>query len=974
MTPERWQQLKQIFQSALERKPADRSAFLAQACGDDVVLRNEVESLISSHDQAGDSIQAVAVEAATEVLELSDPIIGKQIGHYLVTRRLGHGGMGEVFLAQDTTLGRSVALKLLRSDFTQDEDRVRRFRHEARAASALNHPNILTIHEIGQEGSLHFIATEYVEGETLRQHIAESRITLSQSLDLATQVASALSAAHQAGIVHRDIKPENVMLRTDGYVKVLDFGLAKLSEPKRLDTISPTLPKIETEPGVVMGTVSYMSPEQARGQVVDARTDIWSLGVVLYEMVAGRQPFEGGTASDVMSLILQREPLPLTRHAPEVPAELERIVKKALRKDKEERYQLVKDLSIDLRSFRKDLEHEEEIERSSSPSSIPKSGQSTAAIAHTTSSAEYIVTGIKQHMRAVALILGMMVLSAAGWYWLTHRSSASRQTSALRNVTFTQLTEQAGPEYFPSLSPDGKSFVYASYAAGNWDIYLQRVGGKNAINLTKDSPADDTQPAFSPDGNSIAFRSERDGGGIFVMGATGESAKRLTDFGFNPSWSPDGKEIVCATEGIVLKPGSRTNTSQIFTVNVATDDKRLITDIDAIEPSWSPHGDRVAYQGRRNNTQRDVFTIPSRGGEPVEVTNDSALDWDPVWSPDGNYLYFISDRGGSMNLWRVPIDEKTGKTFGPPEAITTPTPFIAHLSFSSDGHQIAYAHVVRTGNLQRINFDPLKEVTKGQASSIAQASRVAFCSDLSADGEWLTFDTQTDKQEDIFVVRRDGSGLRQLTDDNFKDRAPRWSPDGKRILFFSDRSGTWQIWIMNADGSGLQQVSYAEFTIVNPIWSPDGTRIAYRNLVSRTWEMIDVAKSWKEQTPQTLPSINNTEPVWMWSWSPDGKKLAGMHTTKAPTSGIVVYSLESQRYEQLTDFGGQPVWLSDNRRLLFQDQGKLYLIDSQTKKYHEVLSIAPGEFGNGVTLPRDNRLIYFTQLTTEADIWLMTIK
>src|SRR6266566_8068656 len=230
MTPERWQQLKQIFQSALERNPAERSAFLSQACADDPVLRSEVESLISSHDQAGDSIEAMAVEAATEMLADDRAIVGKQIGHYQVLSRIGRGGMGEVFLAQDTSLGRRVALKLLRSDFTRIEERLRRFQQEARAASALNHPNILTIHEIGHDGSLHFMATEYVEGETLRQHLARARITVGQTLDVAIQVASALAAAHQAGIIHRDIKPENIMLRTDRNVKVLDFGLAKLTE------------------------------------------------------------------------------------------------------------------------------------------------------------------------------------------------------------------------------------------------------------------------------------------------------------------------------------------------------------------------------------------------------------------------------------------------------------------------------------------------------------------------------------------------------------------------------------------------------------------------------------------------------------------------------------------------------------------------------------------------------------------------
>src|SRR6266566_844443 len=431
MTPERWQQLKQIFQSALERNPAERSAFLSQACADDPALRSQVESLIASHDQAGDSIEAMAAEAATEMLasDPAGPIVGKQIGRYQVLSCIGRGGMGEVFLAQDTSLGRKVALKLLRSDFTRIEERLRRFQQEARAASALNHPNILTIHEIGQEGSLHFMATEYVEGETLRQHLARARMTVGQTLDVAVQVASALAAAHQAGIIHRDIKPENIMLRTDGNVKVLDFGLAKLTEPKTVETAAPTLPQVETAPGVVMGTFSYMSPEQARGLAVDTRTDIWSLGVMIYEMAAGRQPFEGETASDVMSLILQKEPPPLAHSWPEVPAELERMVRKALRKDKEERYQTIKDLLIDLRNLRKELELSAEMERSAPPTGrAMSSGQSAAATAHSASSAEYIVTEIKQHKRAAVGALALILIASAASFFYFHRTKASALT------------------------------------------------------------------------------------------------------------------------------------------------------------------------------------------------------------------------------------------------------------------------------------------------------------------------------------------------------------------------------------------------------------------------------------------------------------------------------------------------------------------------------------------------------------------
>lgn len=974
MTPERWQQLKQIFQSALERKPAERSAFLNQACDGDPALRSEVESLLSSHDQAGDSIEAMAVEAATEMFANDRAIVGKQIGRYQVLSSIGRGGMGEVFLAQDTRLNRKVALKLLRSDLTGNEDRLRRFQQEARAASALNHPNILTIHEIGQQRSFLYIATEYVEGETLRQHIARARMTLGQSLDVAVQVASALAAAHQSGIIHRDIKPENIMLRTDSYVKVLDFGLAKLVEPKTMETAAPTLPKVETAPGIVMGTVSYMSPEQARGLAVDARTDIWSLGVMIYELAAGRQPFEGETASDVMSLILQKEPPPVAHSWPEVPSELERIVRKALRKDKEERYQTVKDLLIDLKNLRKELELEAELERSSPPSAVLTStARSSGATTHYPSSAEYIVTEIKQHKRAVVLTLGVIILSAFVLYLYLRPNSLSK-VAPLGNATFTQLTDQSGPEYFPSLSPDGKSVVYASYASNNWDIYFQRVGGKNPLNLTKDSTADDTQPTFSPDGERIAFRSEREGGGLFVMGATGESVKRLTDFGNNPAWSPDGKEIACADEGPV-DPAVRSNpNSRIWAVNVGTGERRQVTKEDAIQPNWSPHGYRIAYGGRRNSAQRDIWTIPSGGGEPTEVTNDQAVEGSPVWSRDGKYLYFASDRAGSMNLWRVPIEEQTGKVLGPAEAVTTPSSYSAHLSFSLDGRRMVYSQILSRGNLQQVGFDPDKETVTGQPVWITQGSRWANTPNLSLNGEWLAFDSQRGKQDDLFVIRPDGTSLRQLTDDPYKDRQPRGSPDGKRIAFFSDRTGKWEIWMINSDGSGLKQLTYTPGGAANPQWSPDGTRLVYRNLAGASLSIIEVDKPWAEQSPQVLPTMSDSIRWGAWSWSPDGRKLAGNILRTGASDGILVYSLEAQHYEGLTDFGRSPIWLSDSRRLLFQHQGKLYLIDSQSKKVREVLSVAPNEFGLGATISRDDRQIYFSLVTTEADIWLMNLE
>src|SRR5215813_7825449 len=359
MTPERWQQVNEVFHSALKHNSAQRGAFLDQVCGGDQELRKEVESLIASHQSDSDGlIEPYPFEAAVHLLaeDKADLSAGQRIGQYKILSLLGRGGMGEVYLANDSKLGRRVALKLLPSRFTQDQDRVRRFEQEARAASALNHPNILTIFDIEEIEGTHFIATEYIEGRTLRQRKADGRMELREALDVATQVASALSAAHQAGIAHRDIKPENIMLRPDGYAKVLDFGLAKLAEQFSNGNSKQIAEETDTLPGLLMGTVKYMSPEQARGQNLDARSDIFSFGIVLYEMLANCLPFQGDTNSDVLASILKEEPTPLSELLAGLPEELEQIVKKALRKNPDERYQQINELLGALKEQRRELE------------------------------------------------------------------------------------------------------------------------------------------------------------------------------------------------------------------------------------------------------------------------------------------------------------------------------------------------------------------------------------------------------------------------------------------------------------------------------------------------------------------------------------------------------------------------------------------------------------------------------------------
>src|SRR5262245_20533918 len=347
LTSERWRQVKEIFQAAVELPAAERETYLAGACEGDPSLRTEIESLIAAHEEPGSFLGDPAFDLAAE--SAVDALLGKSLGRYRILSLLGRGGMGEVYRAKDTTLGRDVAIKVLPSGFSIDRDRLRRFEQEARAASALNHPNIITIHEFGQEAGVHFIVSEFIEGETLRRRIGSEkapgkRMNAAEILEIAIQITSALNAAHEAGIVHRDIKPENVMVRPDGLVKVLDFGLAKLIERRSFDTSTDVNNSSEAttaawsggEAGVVMGTVSYMSPEQTRGQNMDARSDIFSLGVVLYEMAAGYSPFASDTVADTIASILEKEPPPLTS---EVPKTLVQLIRKTLAKDRKERYQ-----------------------------------------------------------------------------------------------------------------------------------------------------------------------------------------------------------------------------------------------------------------------------------------------------------------------------------------------------------------------------------------------------------------------------------------------------------------------------------------------------------------------------------------------------------------------------------------------------------------------------------------------------------
>jgi Tol biopolymer transport system component len=538
--------------------------------------------------------------------------------------------------------------------------------------------------------------------------------------------------------------------------------------------------------------------------------------------------------------------------------------------------------------------------------------------------------------------------------------------TVVREGKLSQLTLLPGRESFPTLSPDGEYLAYSS----NGDIHLKRVGGERLINLTEDSPANDYYPAFSPDGKSIAFRSERGGGGIFLMGATGESVRRLTDLGFDPAWSPSGEEIAYATDN-GDNPRARGGVSQIWAVNVASGQKRLIFEGDAVQPSWSPDGSRIAYwSSAGHGAQRDIWTIPATGGEAVAVTNDIHVDWNPVWSPDGKFLYFSSERGGSMNLWRAPIEEESGAVLGPPERVTTgATADRSLLSFSADGRKMAYVESVYRQNIWKAAIDSATGAVTAKPAPVTEGARAINHVDISPDGNWLTYRTMG-KQEDVFVSRTDNTGLRQLTDDLHRDLGTRWSPDGKKIAHYSNRSGYLQIWTINADGSELRQLTQVPgHDIGFPVWSPDGKQMAFWDFDENRNYIFDPNRPWDEQTPRALPPLADGNTVFRaWSWSPDGLWLAGW-----TAEGIVVYSLETQQYRKLSDFGVAPRWLSDGRRLLFfETQGAVYLANMETGAVGEVFSLER-DWIRDLSLSSDDQWIYFVRVENEADIWMLTL-
>jgi serine/threonine protein kinase len=888
-------------------------------------------------------------------------LIGQTILHYKIIEKVGQGGMGEVYKARDTKLDRFVALKFLPSHLNATDEEKIRFIQEAKAASAMNHPNVCTIYDIQENEDQLFIVMEYVDGKTVKDR--KDNLSEKQILEIGIQAAEGLAAAHEKGIVHRDIKPENIMIRKDGIIQIMDFGLAKLYTAGNLSRL--------TKAGTTMGTMGYMSPEQVQGLDVDHRTDIFSLGVVLYELFAGEAPFKGIHDTAIMYEIVNVDPPPLASVKKELDPELDRIIMECLEKEKDDRCQSAKELAKDLRKIKK-LTGQKKSKTYNVAATSDKSEVRQVQIPKPTSSFSVEVLNHKFDLTKVFRIKYLPWIISVVLLAIIFISFFGRSNILPGGfVNFTQLTEQSGQELYPDISPDGNYIIYSKSIDGFMHILLQRVGGGNAIDLTKDSKVNNYQSVYSPNGELIAFRSEREGGGIFLMGSTGESVRRLTNSGYNPAWSPDSKKVLYATES-VEHPYSRGTVSQLWTTDITSGETGKIYNGDAVQPNWSPNGKWIVYWGLPMGTgKRVIWIIKATGGTPIMITKDNYINWSPVWSSDGKYIYFSSNRGGSMNLWRVKIDEGTGGILSGLEPLTTPSLFCETARMSKDGEKIIYVSGETRENIYKVNFNPNSEKVTGLPVPVTEGSKQFVYLDISPDNKWIAA-SSAGQQEDIYIMHSDGSGITKLTNDIFKDRNPQWSPDGKNLVFYSDRSGKYEIWQINVDGSNLKQLTSSSELITQARWFPNG-----KVIVCSYSDAKNVLFSPDTTTIMKFKYLPDYEEKGMaftvHSVSPDGNLIAGDRIDKISGNyfGIIIYSVVNQSYKILSKKGQGPMWFKDSRRILFADDKNFYVLDTKTGSQHLVYN-SPyilTDWGYYAFSP-DNKSIYLVKEEKESDIWM----
>ena len=952
MKADRWQKIEQIFHAALQRKPEERANFLKATCEGDRVLIGDVQALLASNQQDDSFFETSASALAAEMFA---DLVGETIGPYEILSELGSGAMGIVYLAQDVRLGRKIAIKLLPSQFTSDKDRLRRFQQEARAASALNHPNILTVHEIQQKDGLHYIATEFVDGVTLRQHMSEHRMSLNEVLDVATQMASALQAAHAAGIAHRDVKPENVMIRSDGYIKVLDFGLAKLTEQESL----PATP--ETNPGVVMGTPRYMSPEQARGLDVDVRTDIFSLGTVIYEMVTGTVPFDGETTSDIIAALIKDEPESMSATAPEVPLEFEQVVRNALAKDVELRYQIIGDFLTDLQQLKDQIKLNalERTRPDGSRLSLSDNSQTTtpARFRRTDPEAQQKTQPVAKKnsigwLTPVTVVL-VLVVGIIVVLYLNHRNT---QASLGLTQAPRQLTNRDGFISASRFAPDGKGIIYSAGFDGKpVELFFTDVDGS---------------PSRSAGIKSAALKSVSRSGKIAVL------------FDFELNWSdgyngtlailpPDGGRPEIVADGIddaAFAPDGNT----FAVIRSVMGEQQLEYPIGQAlyksdgwmtYPRFSPKGDKIAFfEHPLGDASGSIIVFDLASQKKTNISTDWKFLKGLAWNPNNNEIWF----GGGKLIKHLSIN-----------AVSLSGELRMNI-YGVPGIGARIEDILDDGRIlinQGSNHSTMMVVEgKSKANAIDSQFAWSYSADLSADGKTLLYYEGGYESSDHSELNT--SYLRKLdSSENLRlgpGKALALAPDGKSALALQTNPQP-QLVILSASGSepktlpnsGIKEFHYGSFF-------PDGRHILFTGVEAHKDALI---RSYVQDinTGDVHPLAE--EMTVALSVSPDGKGVI----TLQPDQNYYIQPLDGGQATPIPglESGDEPIqWSDDNRSVYVIGAGefatKIYRVSLTTGDRREWKEIDPpnkvGLVGletnrGGILISPDGKVCVYTYWT-----------
>ncbi len=891
------------------------------------------------------STASPAVMASPEAKSADESLAGKKVSHYRVLQILGGGGMGIIYKAEDIKLGRQVALKFLPEELATDSVALQRFEREAHAASALDHPNICTIYEFGEHGGKPFIVMQLLEGQTVREHVAAARPgnmlwPIEKLADFAIQIAEGLDAAHRQGIVHRDVKPANIFITKRGEAKILDFGVAKFTSASELldnATISASEPPAPpalglTVTGKTMGTASYMSPEQVRGEKLDARTDLFSFGLVLYEMATTQRAFPGDTATRVHQAILeQRQPSPRELN-PGVPSRLEEIVHKCLEKDRESRYRTASDLLIDLKQLQRDSKSER----------VPARRR-------------WLVGTVTLSLLGAALLVG---------WWVPR----SKSKSALPPIRMVPLATNSGIEGRPAFSPDGSqlAFMWNGGEGGQYDVYVKLIGdGAPPVRITKSPGAFAGWPVWSADGHRIAFiRCSGASGGIFVVPTLGGPDRRIAEFGSCPGnldWSPDGRLLVFPNRD------STEATEGLFLLSVATGKRTRLTTPTKLEsdsePKFSPDGKSVAFVRTHDLIVGDVFVVFVDAGEPRRVTHIGGDMAGLAWTSDGEEIVFAatSREMGNNALWRV---KARG---GAPERVTELAAVNAtEPAISRQGHRLAYRHVTTNANIWQIRLSASNTRASAPAKLIS-STRFQDVQQYSPDGKKIVFASDRSGSSQIWLCDNDGSNPVQLTFMNASNNGtPRWSSDGRSIVFDSTASGNLGIFTVSVDG-GTPKPLIVDFHFnATPSASRDGRWIYFLSDRGGDYQVWKMATSGGQLTQVTLHGgtfpMESADGKFLY-YVKDGSPLPPSqgHLWRMPVGGG-----EEELFipEEITDL----YWALAPGGVYFVDtQTKLHAtlkyFDAATKRINKITAMEknPSCCGQGLAVSPDGHTILYSQ-------------